>query len=812
MILEKKFMDHLQNFFLKKPEKARLIFSHLLNLGRPLLLRSDLRDNFASLKPENDLELKDSPAIHIFAWVQEAALTDSTCYFALRIRIARWSFLKVVLEPNLGAQEITAADYLKIKEKIAGRDQHSDNWPLEINLQPFSKEFAKMSETHSIGRGVEFLNRQLSSQMFVELAKGDRHMLEFLRVHRWREQQLMLNQTITDVAELRDALRAAEDLLQTHSSKAGWSAVAMSMQELGFEIGWGRNVRLIRETLKLLQDILEAPSAGALQAFLARVPMVFSVVILSPHGWFAQDNVLGRPDTGGQVVYILDQVRALEKEMRRRIYQHGLDIKPQIMVITRLIPEADGTSCNQRLEKIAGTENAQIFRLPFRDKNGEVLQNWISRFAIWPYLERFALDVERELPTQLGNSRPDLIIGNYSDGNLVATLLAGRLGVTQCNIAHALEKTKYLYSDLYWQDNEPQYHFSCQFSADLIAMNAADFIITSTFQEIAGTPQSVGQYEAHMTYTMPGLYRVIHGIDVFDPKFNIVSPGADADVYFPYNAVARRSKQLQEETQRLIFSDLSAAQNRGHLKDPQKPLIFTMARLDYIKNITGLAEWYGRNPELRKLCNLLVVSGHIDPNKSSDAEEREQIQRLHYLFDEYQLEGQVRWLGRRLPKELAGEFYRTVAEGGGVFVQPALFEAFGLTIIEAMSCGLPTFATRFGGPAEIIEDGISGFHIDPNHGDIAACSLEVFFRRCLNDKIYWQTISENSLKRVAERYTWSLYANKLMTLSRVYGFWKYVSNLERAEMRAYLEMFYSLQFRPLAAALTSSCQTPTKKE
>ena len=80
-----------------------------------------------------------------------------------------------------------------------------------------------------------------------------------------------------------------------------------------------------------------------------------------------------------QIVYILDQVRALEKEMRKRIKQQGLDIVPQILVITRLIPESKGTSCNQPLEKIDGTTNAQILRVPFRQKNGEVLQQWISR-------------------------------------------------------------------------------------------------------------------------------------------------------------------------------------------------------------------------------------------------------------------------------------------------------------------------------------------------------------------------------------------------------------------------------------------------
>ena len=36
-----------------------------------------------------------------------------------------------------------------------------------------------------------------------------------------------------------------------------------------------------------------------------------------------------------------------------------------------------------------------------------------------------------------------------------------------------------------------------------------------------------------------------------------------------------------------------------------------------------------------------------------------------------------------------------------------------------------------------------------------------------------------------------------MTLSRIYGFWKYVSNLERDETRRYLEMFYGLMYKRL---------------
>lgn len=571
---------------------------------------------------------------------------------------------------------------------------------------------------------------------------------------------------------------------------------------MGFEIGWGRDAARVRETMQLLSDILQAPDPSTLEEFLARVPMIFSIVIFSPHGFFGQSNVLGRPDTGGQVVYILDQVRALEREMLRRLADIGLDIAPQIVIVTRLIPAAEGTTCDQRVEPVVGTRHARILRVPFRRASGEVVPQWISRFSIWPYLERFAQDAERELLAELGG-RPDLIVGNYSDGNLVASLISQSLGVTQCNIAHALEKPKYLYSDLYWREHEAQHHFACQFTADLIAMNVADFIVTSTYQEIAGTSESMGQYESYKSFTMPGLYRVVDGVDVFDPKFNIVSPGADPDVYFPYTDTDRRLSHLQEEIESLLFGEPGCGRWRGGFAQPERPILFSMARLDRIKNITGLVDWYGRSAGLRERANLLVVAGHLDFDESQDQEERAEIERMHRLFDEHGLDGHVRWLGCHLEKPLAGELYRYLADRRGAFVQPALFEAFGLTVIEAMSSGLPTFATCFGGPAEIIEHGVSGFHIDPNHGDRAAELLTGFLKRCAQDPAHCRAISQGGLERIAARYTWARYAERIMTLSRIYGFWKYVTNLERAETRRYLEMFYGLQLRPLAAAIGS---------
>ena len=777
--------------------QAHRVLYHIVGLQRPFLLRSDLTDAIDYLC-QDEPALAESALSQALHQCEEAAINASWVYVALRRRVARWDYLRIHLEA-MDLQEVSVTEYLAFKEHLA-TGGHEDPFGLEIDLAPFFRDQYKLKESESIGRGVEFLNRRLSSRLFEEIGKGDQRLLHFLRMHSYRGQQLMLNDGITSVAALRNGLRQALLPLRRRPTHAPYADVAAELRAMGFEPGWGADVARIRDSMSLLLDILEAPSPRALEEFLGRVPMIFSIAILSPHGWFGQSNVLGRPDTGGQVVYILDQVRALEREMQHRLAEQGIDIEPRVIVLTRLIPEANGTLCNQRLEPIAGTCNAVILRVPFRTAAGEVLPHWVSRFHIWPYLERYALDAERELLAELGG-RPDLIIGNYSDGNLVASLMSQRLGVSQCTIAHALEKTKYLYSDLYWRHNEDRYHFSAQFTADLIGMNTADFIIASTYQEIAGTDDSLGQYESYARFTMPGLYRVVAGVDVYDPKFNIVSPGANEDVYFPFTDEERRLKHLIPEIEDLIYGGERPGDTRGVLPARSKPLLFTMARLDRIKNITGLVDWYGRSPALRELVDLVVVAGHVDPGRSGDDEEREQIGVMHDLISHHGLDGQVRWLGIHLEKQFAGELYRYIADRRGAFVQPALFEAFGLTVIEAMSCGLPSFATCFGGPLEIIEDGISGFHIDPNHGAASAETIADFFRRSAEAPEHWQALSEAALARVEARYTWRLYAQRMMTLARVYGFWKYVTDLERVETRRYLEMLYGLQFRPLARAM-----------
>jgi sucrose synthase len=155
-----------------------------------------------------------------------------------------------------------------------------------------------------------------------------------------------------------------------------------------------------------------------------------------------------------------------------------------------------------------------------------------------------------------------------------------------------------------------------------------------------------------------------------------------------------------------------------------------MARLDKVKNLTGLAEWFGGNTHLRSMVNLVIVGGVIDPSQTVDREEQDECRLMHEIREKYNLEGSFRWIVAQKNRVRNGELYRYIADKRGAFVQPAKYEAFGLTVIEAMMCGLPTFATNKGGPAEIIHDRRSGFHIDPYHGESAANTMATFFERC----------------------------------------------------------------------------------
>ncbi len=741
-----------------------------------------------------------SSILEFFKKCQEILLYPEYLVIMRRYDIAKFRFYLVLKDGGL-MEKIDLARYLDLKDALAqGRTVAGHR--LKLDFIPFYDFSPSIRDSRSIGNGIRFLNRYMCSNLFSRPGKWNKKLFEFIKMHHYHGQQLLVNGGL--ITDLKPFLKEVEKVLRWLSLETPdtpFNLLEPRLRKSGFEVGWGNTAGRIAETLAILLDLLGEPKHTLLEEFISRVPMplISKVAIISPHGWFGQTNVLGKPDTGGQVIYILDQVRALETHLQNEIRLTGLDVTPKIIVLTRLIHEAGNTTCNQRVEKVFNTENGWILRVPFRDDKYDVLKQWVSRFKIWPYLHCFAEDAAKELSSEF-EGRPDLIIGNYSDGNLVASLLSDKFDVIQCTIAHALEKTKYELSDLHWQDYEASYHFSIQYAADMFAMNKSDFIITSTLQEIIGTEDTIGQYESYQFFTLPDKYQVLSGIDLFAPKFNVIPPGVDEDLYFPFYEKDRRIQQKRSYWESRLFHD-DVDDVHGKLYAPQKMPIFTMARFDKIKNITGLIHAFGLSEKLQQHANLIFAAGTIHLEDSADVEERNEIVKAYDLIEKYQLAGKVRWLPS-INKLDTGEVYRIIADNGGIFVQPALFEAFGLTIIEAMASGLPTFAPKFGGPLEIIEYGVSGFLLNTSKPNLIANSLEKFIDACDNNPGYWKEISTNGIKRVQAHFNWQSYSNRLINLTKLYGFWRYaVSEKGMIELNRYCDLIYHFLIQKPARAM-----------
>lgn len=770
-----------------------------------ILLRNDIvlaLDRFFSSRSR--AAVKRSTVHALFSKVQEILVGTDFLTLLYRASATDYRYLKVRRDGFM-VGEISGEAFLTQKERLI-QERHDPHVPV-LDFGPFSDFAPQIRDPASIGHGIQFLSRHLGSEIFQQPQKWNELLFRFLKLHEFRKQPLLVNgNVLTDFKAFYDQLVEVNTWLQQASPRTTQASAMRKMRKHGFEMGWGDEPKTMAANTQRLLDLLHAPNDRRFEAFVSQMPLplLSKVVIVSPHGWFAQENALGKPDTGGQVIYILDQVRALEAQLSGDIQRAGLNVQPKVIILTRLIPQAEDTTCDMPMEKVHGTQNAWIMRVPFHDVDGQVLPHWISRFDIWPFLERFAEDAVERLKSEF-QGNPDLVVGNYSDGNMVATILSRKLDVIQCNIAHALEKTKYLFSDLYWKEMEPDYHFSLQFTADLLAMNAADFIVTSTHQEITGTQDSVGQYESYRVFSLPGLYRVVNGISLTTPKFNVIPPGVDSRLYFPYFETGRRSAKKTDAWRKTLFHDTSE-HGYGHLQHPEKPALFTMARLDRIKNIPGLVEAYGLSPTLQKHFNLIIAGGVTRVEASHDREEKDQIQTLYRLIHQYDLSGRIRWLPA-IPKLETGEVYRVIADQRGLFVQPALFEAFGLTVLEAMASGLPAFGTCFGGPSEIIQDGVNGFLINTSQPGLMTQALESFLKATRKNRDLWEQISKGGIERVHQQYTWDNYSERLCTLTKLYGFWRFtVPENARTKSERYGDLIHHFLYHQRARAMVHTPQ------
>jgi len=159
-----------------------------------------------------------------------------------------------------------------------------------------------------------------------------------------------------------------------------------------------------------------------------------------------------------------------------------------------------------------------------------------------------------------------------------------------------------------------------------------------------------------------------------------------------------KNKICNKEKIEVIYNgiDVNFFKTSSKKNDRKELRIIQIGRLERAKGQLDTLIVFKKIYETNKNIKLLLVG-----EGSSKIEIQEKIQK-------YNLNDAVEMLGFRSDiKELLND--------SDIFLLPSYFEGLPLSILEAMSMGIPTLSTKVGGISEIISDGENGFLIEPGN-------------------------------------------------------------------------------------------------
>ena len=441
------------------------------------------------------------------------------------------------------------------------------------------------------------------------------------------------------------------------------------------------------------------------------------IVLVSVHGLIRGHNLeLGRDaDTGGQIKYVVELARALADHP---------DVA-RVDLLTRRVIDPKVDSDYAEPEEHIGN-GAYIVRLPAGPRR------YFRKEVLWPYLDAFTDEALQHL-RRVGKV-PDIVHSHYADAGYVGARLTQLLGVPLVHTGHSLgvDKRRRLQDKgVLPQNIERVYNMSQRIEAEEITLGNAALVIASTSQEVEQ------QYKAYDNY--------------HPQRMRVIPPGVDISRFQPPTARQKRPP-IANELDRF-------------LQHPEKPMVLALSRADERKNIASLVRAYAENPDLREMANLVIVAGNRDDLRKMEKGARDVLTELLMLIDRYDLYGKVAFPKHHEPNDVP-DLYRLAAGTHGVFVNPALTEPFGLTLIEAAASGVPIVATEDGGPNDIMQHCQSGKLIDPL--DIDAMGEAIY--EVLSSRTRWQRLSKAGVKGARSTYTWEGHVNTYMKeLKQVLG-------------------------------------------
>ncbi|MEM7736136.1 MAG: HAD-IIB family hydrolase [Deinococcota bacterium] len=450
------------------------------------------------------------------------------------------------------------------------------------------------------------------------------------------------------------------------------------------------------------------------------------IQLFSIHGLIRAHNLeLGHDaDTGGQTKYMIELAQALGDNSRVK----------QVDLFTRLIDDKRvSDDYAQPIETIK--ERARIVRIPCGGKT------YKRKELLWDSLDEFVDKTLRFIRRE--KLSPDVVHGHYADGGYVAAELAGFLGAPLVFTGHSLGRNKVQVLEenagLSYEEINKHYHIERRVAVEEEILRKADMIIASTNHEVT---KGYELYDAHKS-----------------AHYKVIPPGINIDKFYPYYNDDEPSERSEEVMQARV--KMRDEINR-FLNNPNKPIILAVSRPDKRKNIAGLVTAYGLDKELQSIANLAIFAGVRKDIQDMDDNERDVLTELLLLMDKYDLYGNLALPKKHDPSNEIPALYRLAASTGGAFINPALVENFGITIIEASSSGLPVVSTDHGGPQDIIANCKSGILINSRDTE----EIQRALKKILTDKDLWREYSNNGINGVREHYAWEAHADSYLQALR----------------------------------------------
>jgi glycosyltransferase involved in cell wall biosynthesis len=171
--------------------------------------------------------------------------------------------------------------------------------------------------------------------------------------------------------------------------------------------------------------------------------------------------------------------------------------------------------------------------------------------------------------------------------------------------------------------------------------------------------------------------------------------------------------------------------------------ILTVGKLIHRKGIDILIKALKIALDQGHAINLVIVG------------EGQERQKLLLLAKEYGLSGYVYFVGNQ-PHEKVLEFLKSSL----FFVLASRAEGLPLVILEAMGCGKAVVATKVDGIPEIIEDGRTGFLVEPEDPQSLAKAIIRLYR----DPKQRHSLARQSQEQVIREYSWEAIATRYLNI------------------------------------------------